>query len=277
MPSFLNAAARAARIAGSLQKKYWGRAFRVGFKENNPLDVVTEVDHLCEKKIQTFLKRLFPRHAFWGEETGKKRLAKALYFWLVDPLDGTVNFSHGYPFFCCSIALMRRGEALPIAAAVFDPLREELFSAERGKGAFLNGRRLQVSSQRSLSHALLATGFAYHVRRTRYNFENFKRFVLSAQGVRRDGSAALNLCYVAAGRFEGFWERGLKPWDTAAGVLCVLEAGGVVSGIDGAPFRLEEGHVLASNGLLHQAMLAVLKKSPDERRWKKKQKALGPR
>lgn len=271
MSAHLAVAERAARLAGAIQKRSYGRVGSVRFKGGNRLDPVTEVDHACEEAVRRFLKRRFPSHGFWGEEGGRRhRGADPTYTWLVDPLDGTVNFSHSYPFFCCSVALLKRGDSFPMVGAVYDPLRGELFSAERGKGAHLNGRRLQVSPVANLGDSLLATGFAYAVRETRYNLDNFRRFVLAAQGVRRDGSAALNLCYVAAGRFDGFWERGLQAWDMAAGVLCVREAGGIVTDVTGKPFDLFAGNALASNGRLHSAMREILQKGPDERKWRER-------
>jgi myo-inositol-1(or 4)-monophosphatase len=181
----------------------------------------------------------------------------------VDPLDGTTNFAHGYPFFCCSIALL--DGLKPVVGVVYDALRGEMFTAEKGCGSALNGKKIRVSDVSDLSRALLCTGFAYQVKETHYNLENFKRFILKSQGVRRDGSAALNLSYVAAGRFDGFWERGIQAWDMAAGVLIAQEAGGVLSDVTGSPFVLTEENALCTNGLVHKAMLEMLRTSPDEK------------
>jgi len=264
MSSFLNAAVKAAKAAGKIHKRYYGKVRDIRFKSGNQLNLVTEVDGRCEKIIFGLLKKSFPSHTFWGEETGGK-LDDANYTWIVDPLDGTTNYAHAYPFFCVSIALVKDGQLL--AGVIYDSLRNECFTAEKNKGAFLNGRRLQVSKVRTLQKSLLCTGFAYGVLKTLYNFENFQNFVLRSQGVRRDGSAAMNLAYVAAGRFEGFWERGIKAWDMAAGVLLVLEAGGKVTDISGKPFDLLAQNALASNGLVHSQIFKTLWAGKDEKRW----------
>lgn len=263
MSDFLKTAIEAARIGGTLQKRHLGRAHDVEFKEGGSINLVTEVDRLCEKAVFARLKKSFPKHGLWGEESGRGKRAE--YTWVVDPLDGTTNFAHGYPFFCCSVALLK--DERPVAGAVFDPNRNELFSAEKGEGAHLNGKRIRVSSVASLDRALLATGFAYFVRENQYNLDNFKRFVLKAQGVRRDGSAALNLSYVAAGRFDGMWERGPQAWDMAAGVLLIQEAGGVVTDITGGPWRVDGQNLLVSNGRIHAQMLEILQAGSDEKRW----------
>jgi myo-inositol-1(or 4)-monophosphatase len=191
---------------------------------------VTQVDKLCEKTVFKILKAKFPSHGLWGEESGGGPKKKG-YTWVVDPLDGTTNYTHRFPFFCCSVALLKDGR--PIAACVFDPMRRECFAAEKDGGATLNGKPIRVSAVPNLSHSLLVTGFGYQVHQTGYNLENFKRFILKSQGVRRDGSAALDLCYVACGRFEGFWERGIQAWDMAAGTLIAREAGAVVTDMSG--------------------------------------------
>jgi myo-inositol-1(or 4)-monophosphatase len=273
MSAFLQAAVQAARAAGAIQRRFYGKPLNIELKEGNSLNLVTQVDKLCEKTALSLLKRRFPSHGLWGEESGGAPRARG-FTWVVDPLDGTTNFTHGYPFFCCSVALLKDGR--PVAAAVHDELRKETFSAEQGAGAALNGRRIRVSPTASLSKALLCTGFAYHVHETGYNLENFKRFILKSQGVRRDGSAALNLSYVAAGRFDGFWERGIQAWDMAAGVLLVREAGGTVTDVTGSPYDLLKQNVLATNGGLHPAMLEILSDSPDEKNFLKALKTKKP-
>jgi myo-inositol-1(or 4)-monophosphatase len=265
MTSVLNAAVQAARAAGRIQKKHYGSVLRVRYKSKDKLNLVTEVDELCEKAVFSILRKSFPSHDMWGEESGRQS-GGSPFAWVVDPLDGTTNYAHAYPFFCCSIALLRNGQ--PLAGVIYDPLRDECFTAEKGRGARLNGRLLKASSVSTLAESLLCTGFAYAVRETRYNLDNFKRFVLNSQGVRRDGSAALNLAYVAAGRFEGFWERGIQAWDMAAGVLLAREAGAKVTDITGKTYDLLAENVLAANQKIHPQMLRVLKGGSDEKNWK---------
>ncbi|HVZ79320.1 MAG TPA: inositol monophosphatase family protein [bacterium] len=267
MSSYLTIAVRAAKKAGAVQKAHYGRVRNIQYKSKNKLNLVTEVDQRCEKIVLSMLKASFPTHNLWGEESGQGSTSSE-YTWLVDPLDGTTNYAHSYPFFCVSIALVKDNE--PVVGVIYDALRNELFTAEKGKGSFLNGKRLKVSPTKSLSESLLSTGFAYAVRETHYNLDNFRRFVLTAQGVRRDGSAAMNLAYVAAGRFDGFWERGIQAWDMAAGVLMVREAGGRVTDINGKPFDLLAQNALASNGKTHQAIFKTLWKGKDEKNWMKK-------
>jgi myo-inositol-1(or 4)-monophosphatase len=265
MSKFLSAAVQAARKAGAIQKRFYGKPLQIEIKGGNSLNLVTQVDKMCEKAVLGQLKKVFPTHGLWGEESGRTG-PKGRYTWIVDPLDGTTNFSHGYPFFCCSLALL--DGLKPVVGVVYDALKDELFTAERGCGAFLNGKRIRVSVISDLTRALLCTGFAYQVRETHYNLENFKRFILKSQGVRRDGSAALNLCYVAAGRFDGFWERGIQAWDMAAAVLIAQEAGALLTDVTGGPWVLTGENALCTNGLIHKAMLEVLKDSPDEKNWR---------
>jgi len=267
MSLFLKTAIQAAKAAGKIHKEYYGKTLNVRFKSKNKLNLVTEVDTLCEKTVLKILKMRFPSHNFWGEESGKDS-GTSEYTWLVDPLDGTTNFAHAYPFFCCSIALVKNNK--PIVGVVYDALRDECFTAEKGLGAFLNGRRLSVTKTKSLAESLVCTGFAYAVRETHYNLDNFKQFVLKTQGVRRDGSAAMNLAYVAAGRFDGFWERGIQAWDMAAGVLMVQEAGGKVTDISGKPFDLLAQNALATNGKIHGQIFKILKNGKDEKVWAEK-------
>ncbi len=264
MGSLLNSAIEAAKIAGKIQKQYYGRSINIQYKSKNYLNLVTEVDKACEKRVLSFLERKFPSHNFWGEETGRGN-GRSEYTWVVDPLDGTTNYAHSYPFFCCSVALVRNLK--PFIGVVYDPMLGECFTAEKGNGAFLNGKRLRVSKTLRLSQSLLATGFAYAVRETHYNLDNFRTFVLKAQGVRRDGSAALNLCYVAAGRFDGFWERGIQAWDMASGVLMITESGGKVTDISGKPFNLLGENAIASNGKIHSEIFKILQNGKDEKNW----------
>ena len=264
MNAYLRTAIRAAKAAGKIQEKHYGRVRNIRFKSKNKLNLVTEVDQLCEKAILSILRKDFPDHGVWAEESGRGSNASS-YMWLVDPLDGTTNYAHSYPFFCVSIALVKDGQLL--VGVIYDVLLDECFTAVRGKGAFLNGKRMSVSKTSSLEESLVCTGFAYAVRQTHYNLDNFKKFVLTAQGVRRDGSAALNLAYVAAGRFDGFWERGIQAWDMAAGVLMVREAGGKVNDITGKPFDLMAQNALASNGKVHKPIFNILRKGKDERDW----------
>jgi myo-inositol-1(or 4)-monophosphatase len=222
------------------------------------IDLVTEVDKKCEKILVDFIKSKFPHHDIITEES-QSELRGSSYCWFIDPLDGTTNYAHGYPVFCVSIALQVEGEV--VLGVVYDPTRDELFWAQRGEGAYLNGRKIKVSDVRKLSESLLATGFPYDLKRDPVNnLDHFANMILEAQAIRRDGSAALNLCYVASGRFDGFWELKLKPWDVAAGALIVKEAGGVVSDFDGNPFDLSHLEVVASNGHIHDQMLSVLKR-----------------
>lgn len=264
MKSFLKTAIGAAKAAGRIHRQHYGRVRNIEFKSRNKLNLVTEVDRLSEKAILALLRKKFPSHNLWGEESGSQE-KNSNFTWIVDPLDGTTNYAHGYPFFCCSIALVRGRK--PLVGVVYDALRGECFTAIQGQGAFLNGHRLRVSSTRSLAESLVCTGFAYAVRETHYNLDNFKRFVLKTQGVRRDGSAALNLAYVAAGRFDGFWERGIQAWDMAAGVLMIQEAGGKVTDITGRPFGLLGENALASNGRIHGELFRILKTGKDEKNW----------
>jgi myo-inositol-1(or 4)-monophosphatase len=263
----LKIAVQAAKKAGSIQKTHYGRVRNIQYKSKNKLNLVTEVDHQCEKAVLSLLRKKFPTHNLWGEESGRGS-GNSEFTWFVDPLDGTTNYAHSYPFFCCSVALVKNGQ--PLLGVIYDALRDECFTAEKGKGAFLNGKKLKVSATRTLEESLLCTGFAYAVRETHYNLDNFKRFVLTAQGVRRDGSAAMNLAYVAAGRFDGFWERGIQAWDMAAGVLMVTEAGGKVTDISGKPFALMAQNALASNRKIHRQIFKTLDNGIDEKNWAKK-------
>ncbi len=249
------AAIQAARKAGYILKTRLGKKRKIGFK--GAVNLVTEMDILAEKIIISEIQKHFPDDSILAEEQ-TTRECDSVFRWVIDPLDGTTNYAHGFPVFCVSIALTKNGET--ILGVIFDPTRDELFLAEKGKGARLNGRKIKVSSESDLSRSLLATGFPYDLRESSINnFDNFRNFALRAQAVRRAGSAALDLCYVAAGRFDGFWEMKLAPWDVAAGSLIVLEAGGTVSNFLGKPLGLNGSHVLATNGKIHKAMLRIVK------------------
>ena len=257
----LNFAIQTARDAGAILIDRLGRALQVSNKGD--IDLVTEADLASEKLIIERIKSHYPRHAILAEESGategvEAESGKSEWKWIIDPLDGTTNYAHGYPCFCVSIALQRAG-AIEVAV-IYDPTRDELFAAERGQGASLNGRRVRVSRVEHLNSAMLCTGFPYNVRE-RPNFaRDFANFTMKAQAVRRDGSAALDLAYVACGRFDGFWEDGLSAWDIAAGVLLIKEAGGRVSDFTGGALNIYTPKVLASNGLIHNAMMRVLER-----------------
>ena len=254
----LNFAIQTARDAGRLLAARFGRSLRVSNKSE--LDLVTESDLASERLIIDRIKTHYPRHTILAEESGTNPPAgdgaQGEWRWVIDPLDGTTNYTHGYPCFCVSMGLEYKGRLH--LGVIYDPIRDEMFSAERGEGASLNGKRIQVSPNPNLSSALLCTGFPYDVRERSEFARHFTNFIMNAQGVRRDGAAALDLAYVAAGRFDGFWEEGLRPWDVAAGVLMIEEAGGRVSNYRGEPFDIHTPPILASNGLIHEQMMKVL-------------------
>lgn len=254
-PLFLATAVEAVRRAGQIQMAHVGTGFSV--RKKGTIDLVTEVDVAVERMFREMIATRFPDHQVIAEELGGVEPVRASHCWVFDPLDGTNNYAHGLPIFCSSLALEIEGEV--VLGAVYDPSRRELFTATRDGGAYLNGAPLAVSGVEHLVDSLLVTGFSYGVHERRRGLvELFEAFLGTAQAVRRLGSAALDLCYVAAGRFEGFWEQHLKPWDTAAGALIVREAGGRVTGLDGSPFDPRHGHVVASNDLLHGSMLDVI-------------------
>jgi myo-inositol-1(or 4)-monophosphatase len=252
--NYVSVAAEAVLKAGEIQRERYGTDFAVHRK--GEIDLVTEVDRACEEAILAILRRSFPSHDFVTEETLLDRKGSS-HLWFIDPLDGTTNFAHGYPFFCASVGLVVDG--VRTAGAVYDPLRGELFTGERGGGAFLNGRPLKVSKADGLIDALLVTGFPYDLHsNVEHRIRLFVRFARKARGIRRDGAAALDLAYVAAGRLDAFWEERLQPWDMMAGALLVEEAGGRLSRFDGSSLDLRADEVVASNGRLHDAMLGVL-------------------
>jgi myo-inositol-1(or 4)-monophosphatase len=250
-------ALRAARAAGRIHLRRLSR-IKVT-RKTNAIDLVTEADRESEQAIIRTLNRTFPDHAILAEESGANARQSA-HRWIIDPLDGTTNFAHGFPQFCVSIAHEHRGRLE--LALVFDALKRELFVAARGRGARLNGRPIHVSATPSLDRALLATGFPYDRRERRnFYFTFWEAFMMRTQGVRRTGSAALDLCYVACGRVDAFWEFGLRPWDVAAGALIVAEAGGRVTNLDGSALDLDARKILASNGKLHSAMRETIAKA----------------
>jgi myo-inositol-1(or 4)-monophosphatase len=251
------AAQEFAREAGALVRSGWGRTHAP--ERKGRIDLVTDFDRRSERLLLARIAERFPGHAVLAEESGShaSRAAPAGVRWLIDPLDGTTNFAHNYPFFAVSVGVEVDGAL--VAGAVFDPVREEMFAAARGAGATLDGAPIGVSAIERLEDALLVTGFPYDVREHPERvMPAFQAFLTRAQGVRRDGSAALNLCYVAVGRFDGFWEYALSPWDTAAGVVIVREAGGRVSDYRDAEFRPGASSILATNGRIHAPMMKVL-------------------
>jgi myo-inositol-1(or 4)-monophosphatase len=255
-PLFLTTAIEAVVRAGELQMERFGHAdLHVDMK--GAIDLVTDVDMAVERMFRALVAERFPDHGVLAEELGGHESVPAGPCWVFDPLDGTTNYAHGLPIFCASLALEIDGVAE--VAAVFDPSRQELFTAERAGGAWLNGRPLRVSTADRLLNAMLVTGFPYDVHaRVDEIVGLFGEFVGKARAVRRLGSAAIDLCYVAAGRLDGFWESDLKAWDIAGGSLIVQEAGGRVTGMDGSPFASRGGHVLATNGHLHDDMMEVM-------------------
>lgn len=253
MTSYLQGALEIAQAAGRLLLAEFDRPPSIAYKSE--ADIITEADQKSEEFIVERLRTFFPQHRVVAEE-GSQREGGSEYCWYVDPLDGTTNFAHGYRLFCVSLALVRGEEIL--VGVVYDPVHGEMFHAVQGEGAWLNQRRIQVSAVPRLSESLVATGFPTRKRHRHPNVFYFQRFTMLTHGVRRDGSAALDLCYVACGRFDGFWELNLNPWDTAAGVLLVREAGGLVTDFRGQPYRLACQEILASNPHIHGEMQQVL-------------------
>ncbi len=251
---FLKIACRAAREAGTIQREKFSLPKEVFYK--GAIDLVTNVDRACETTILNILKEVFPTHGILSEESDFTP-SDSPYLWIVDPLDGTTNYAHGYPCFSVSIALEHAGELL--VGVVYNPITDECFTAIRGGGAFKNHQPLHVSKTRKIRQALLCTGFPYDVGTSeRNNLKEFIAIIKQAQGVRRDGSAALDLCRVAEGSFDGFWELKLKPWDVAAGALIAMEAGGRVTSFFGEAFHPRQDTILCTNGLIHDELRQYL-------------------
>jgi myo-inositol-1(or 4)-monophosphatase len=251
---YVDVAQEIAREAGALLKSFYQKGVTAEYKGD--VDLVTEADKASEKLIRERLHAAFPAHGVYGEEGTRDRMDSE-YRWYVDPLDGTTNFAHGFPAFCVLLGLERRTPGLKpeedgemVAGVTYDPLRDEMFVAEKGKGAWLNGRQIHVSRVKTLDESLSGTGFPSKKRHDNPNIYFYQEITLRSHGVRRAGSAGLDLAYVACGRLEGFWEFNLNPWDTSAGVLLVQEAGGTVTHFDGSPFTLDSREVLATNGLI---------------------------
>ena len=260
-PLYLATAIEAVIRAGDVQLGRFGTDLRIDKK--GAIDLVTEIDLAIEREFRAMIADRFPDHVVLGEEFESRgdREATPPFCWVFDPVDGTTNYAHGLPIFCSSLALEIDGEIA--VGAVYDPTRRELFTAERGHGAWLNGHPLRVSSADTLLDSLLVTGFHYGIQKDPEELVSlFREFITKSRAVRRLGSAALDLCYVAAGRFDGYWESKIQPWDVSAGALIVTEAGGTVTTISGQPFRSRAGSVLASNGRIHDLMLATIKQSP---------------
>ena len=252
----LNFAIETARDAGQLLLEKFGRNIKISKK--GEIDLVTEADLASEALIIERIKSYYPRHSILAEESGEAVIigGENTWKWIIDPLDGTTNFAHGYPCFCVTLALEHYDEI--VVGVTFDPTRNELFSAERGCGASLNNKPMRVSATEDLSEALIVTGFPYDFKRREDFARHLTQFLLKSRGVRRDGSAAIDMAYVACGRFDGFWEEGLNPWDMAAGVLLIEEAGGQISAYDNSKFSIYSPPVVASNGLIHSQMVSLL-------------------
>ena len=255
MEHFKEAALQAARESGKILLDNIKKIKAVDYK--GKFNLVTNVDRQSQANIIEILHHYFAEHGILAEEEGGLKETDSPYKWIVDPLDGTTNYAHGYPCFCISIALEKEKEI--ILGVVYNPVLNELFFSEIGKGAFLNGKRIFVSKTKRINRSLLATGFPYtRGEQLAHHINQFKAFMKHCHGIRRDGSAALNLCYLAMGRFDGFWEVNLSPWDTAAGSLLVKEAGGRLTDFSGNPFSHYAKETLATNGLIHQEMLKIL-------------------
>jgi myo-inositol-1(or 4)-monophosphatase len=257
---WVNVAIAAAQEAGNLLQRHFGEGQQIRYK--GAKDLVTAMDLQSQQAILARLKTHFPEHAILAEE-GITEENPDVPRWIIDPLDGTTNYAHGFPFFAVSLGLEHRGHI--VVGVVYVPVLTELFVAVRGKGAYLNGKKLTVSTVPVVQESLLATGFTgLFLYPGSSIFADFAAFSLQAQGVRRAGSAAIDLCYVAAGRLEGFWEKGLKPWDLAAASLAIEEAGGRISDFQGTPFQVMQKETLASNGFIHEEMIQILANSGKE-------------
>lgn len=254
MAQLLATARDAAVEAGRLLLSRLDGDFQVSKK--GPIDLVTEMDLEAERIIISRIRESFPDHQILAEEKGSSQGSED-FRWIIDPLDGTTNYAHGYRFFSVSIALEVGGQI--VLGVVYDPVTEELFSARHGEGAWLNDQSIGVSGTEDLIDSMLCTGFSYDQQAMRRNLQLFSRIILESRAVRRDGSAALDLCYLACGRFDGFWELSLHPWDVAAGKLIAEEAGGRITSFDGSPCSIYDAEILASNGRIHGAMIELLR------------------
>lgn len=255
MNDLLEFAIQCALESGRIQGKYFQKT--IGIHHKGEINIVTDVDIACQQKIIELIEKNFPEDHIIAEEK-ENTFDGNRNKWIVDPLDGTTNYAHGYPFFCTSIAYEVKGEV--VAGVVYNPIFNELFFAQKGEGAYFNGEKIHVSTVHDMKQALLSTGFPYDLQtNTNNNINHFVDFLYKAQAVRRDGSAAMNLSYVACGRFDGHWEMKLNPWDMAAGALIVIEAGGIVSNFKGETFSIYGDELVASNGILHNNLLQVLK------------------
>ena len=257
-PRFLATAVQAVTRAGAMQL---AGVDHLRVEKKGTIDLVTQIDRDVEQMFRALIAERFPDHVVLGEEFESRgdRQREAEYTWVFDPVDGTTNYAHGLPIFCCACSLERYGE--PIVSAIYDPTRRELFTAERGAGAWLNGTPMRVSTGGALIDSLLCTGFPYSVQTdSGYLLDLFGDFLRVARAVRRLGSAAIDMAYVAAGRLDGFWEVKLNPWDVSAGALMVEEAGGRVTGLSGMPFSSRTGEVVATNGRIHDEMLAIIRR-----------------
>lgn len=262
-PALVSQASQIAREAGARLREFYAQGVATEYKGD--VDLVTVADRTIEKLIRMRLGEVFPAHGIYGEEGTRDRL-EGEYRWYVDPLDGTTNFAHGFPQFCVSMGLEHRPSSIApsedgvlVAGVVYDPLRDELFTASRGSGAQLNGKPIHASRISALAESLLSTGFPSRKRHSSPNIHFYQEFTLRSHGVRRAGSAALDLAYIACGRLDAFWEFNLNPWDTAAGILLVEEAGGRVTDFAGQHYRLDSREVLASNGLIHDELIALFR------------------
>ena len=253
----ISLAIEAAQRAGKFLKENVGNITTIEEKSTE-INLVTDIDKRSEAMIIGMIKEKFPEHAIIAEESGNT-IGTSEYRWIIDPLDGTTNYTHGFPMFCVSIGVDHRGEL--IAGVIYDPMRDELFSAEKGSGAFLNGKKIRVSNEDRMIRSLLITGFPYNIgENPDHAIEHFNNFVIAAQGIRRLGSAAIDMAYVACGRAEGFWEVHLHPWDMAAAIVIIREAGGVVTDFSGKPMNVYTPNIAASNGKIHADLLRVLSK-----------------
>lgn len=263
---FLDVATESVLAAGAVLKERWGKLTDIQEK-GRPGDLVTEADKLAEKEVLKVLNRHLPDHKILAEESGALGNADSEYLWAIDPLDGTTNYAHGLPLAATSVGLMING--VPSVGAVYNPFSDELFRGAIGLGATLNRRPIKVSSTKELGKSLLITGFAYDRRETNdNNYAEFCHLTHLSQGVRRLGCASMDLAAVACGRLDGYWERGIQPWDMAAGIVILAEAGGKITAYDGSPLNIDSGRILATNGLIHGSLSQALLETPALTSWK---------